>query len=48
MLKLIEKVSMNLEEQGKTLARINGYTHEGEQGLKGDKGDKGERGRQFA
>lgn len=48
MLKLIEKVSMNLEEQGKTLARINGYTHEGEQGPKGDKGDKGERGRQFA
>ena len=44
MLKLIEKISINLEEQGKTLLRINGYAHEGERGEKGPKGDKGDKG----
>ena len=44
MLKLIEKISINLDEQSKVLSRINGYTHEGEKGDKGDKGDRGEKG----
>jgi hypothetical protein len=44
MIKLIEKISANLDEQGKTLTRINGYTHEGPKGDKGDKGDKGSHG----
>jgi len=44
MLKLIEKISTNLEEQGKTLLRINGYTHKGQKGDKGDPGEKGEPG----
>ena len=42
MLKLIEKISNNLDEQGKTLLRINGYTHEGPKGDKGDRGEKGD------
>jgi len=44
MLKLIEKISTNLDEQGKILLRINGYTHEGPKGDKGDRGDPGRHG----